>query len=128
MNEKTPKDAKLAESLHLLASSLKALKGKSDDVILFAATSKAFEISFEYAWKYLKRAADQAGLEVYSPRDAIKAAAQLGLISDIQLWDSFLNARNLSVHDYVGMKNTDFLPLIIQFEKAVRKLVSVHGV
>ena len=50
-----------------------------------AALAKAFESTFEYVWKKLKREADQAGLEAYSPRDALRFAAQLGRIDDLEL-------------------------------------------
>ena len=118
-------DAKLRESRELLRECIAALNLKPKDRLLSAATSKSFEVAFEYAWKALKRSADKAGMEVYSPRDAIKAAAQLNLIQDIKLWDSFLNARNLSVHDYVGISDRDFLPLVIDFEKALGALLDL---
>jgi hypothetical protein len=60
MSDSINKDPKLSNSLKLLSASLKALNSKKDDPVLFAATSKAFEITFEYTWKYLKRKADSA--------------------------------------------------------------------
>ena len=74
-------------------------------------------------WKYFKREADQAGLETYSPRDALKSAAQLQIIHDLELWNQFLNARNLSVHDYVGMDDATILGLVQQFRCEVKRLI-----
>ncbi len=123
MNKENLKDQKLGKALKLLTASLKSYKESEKDPILFAAVSKAFEVSFEYAWKSIKRRCDTAGLEVYSPRDAIKAGAQLGLLTDLVLWDSFLNARNLSVHDYVGISDADFIVVIEKFEKEMKRTV-----
>ena len=86
--------------------------------------AKAFESTFEYVWKAFKRQADEAGLETYSPRDALKAAAQLGTIADLDHWNRFLNARNLSVHDYIGMDDGDTVSLVQEFADEVRKLLS----
>jgi nucleotidyltransferase substrate binding protein (TIGR01987 family) len=117
------KDKKLFESLSLLGSAIGDHKKNPKNTVIFAGLSKAFEITFEYSWKYLKRAAESAGLEVYSPRDAIKAGAQLGLIDDLELWNSFINTRNLSVHDYIGLSDKQFFPLVIQFRDCIEKLI-----
>lgn len=117
-------DVKLGEAVSLLSKSLKALRQDPDDKVIFAAVSKTYEVAFEYIWKYFKRRADQAGMEIYSPRDALKAAAQLGLIDDLELWNNFLNARNLSVHDYIGIENEAFLPIIEKFEKAAKRVIA----
>lgn len=71
----------------------------------------------------MKREADEAGLETYSPRDALKSAAQLRLIEDLELWNQFLNARNLSVHDYVGMDQPAILSVVRQFRDEVQRLI-----
>ena len=117
------KDEKLKSALELLAAAIVEAKQKPKDRLRFAALAKTFEVAFEYGWKLLKRAADQAGLEVYSPRDAIKAGAQLGLIADIEVWNQFLNARNLSVHDYIGVDNFALLPLTEGFHKSALALL-----
>jgi len=39
-------------------------------------------------------------VRVFSPRDAIRTAAQLGLINDVELWFDFLDVRNNSSHIY----------------------------
>jgi len=44
--------------------------------------------------------------------DALRFAAQLQIIDDLDVWNQFLNARNLSVHDYVGMDDATMLQLV----------------
>lgn len=113
-------DQKLTESLELLAETFRELESEPKSRVLKAALSKAYEVSFEYAWKAFKKKADQSGLEVYSPRDAIKAAVQLNLIDDLELWEKFLNVRNLSVHDYIGATEKEFLNTAQEFLKAMK--------
>lgn len=116
-------DEKLAEATRLLSEAIKLVRNDPANKLSFAALSKAFEVCFEYAWKYLKRCADRAGMEVYSPRDALKAGAQLRVINDLELWDTFLNARNQSLHDYIGIADKDFFPIILRFEKEAKALI-----
>ena len=65
------KDQKLFESSELFERAFSQLKRTPKDPLRFAAAAKTFEVSLEYAWKALKREADQAGMETYSPRDAV---------------------------------------------------------
>ena len=95
-------DEKLKQSFTLLESALEDLSTESDNPLKYAASSKAFEVCFEYCWKAMKREASKSGLEVYSPRDSIKAMEKLGRIDKAESWLEFLNLRNLSVHDYIG--------------------------
>ncbi len=115
-------DQKLQDSIKLLGKALKAYLQEPSDALRLAALSKSFETAFEYTWKYFKRTADKAGMEVYSPRDSLKAALQLGLISDFEMWSEFLNARNLSVHDYIGINTQQFFEVATKFEKEVKKI------
>ena len=109
------KDQKLLDALELFRQARDKLKKNPGDALCFAAAAKTFEVAFEYAWKAIKREADRAGLETYSPRDAVKAGAQLKLIHDVELWNRFINSRNLSVHDYVGISDRDFLEVMSLF-------------
>lgn len=116
-------DEKLIAAGQLLNSAWVECQAEPGNPLRHAALAKAFEITFEYVWKFFKREADQAGLEVYSPRDALKAAAQLNLISDLNLWNDFLNARNLSVHDYVKMDDAEFVGIIGKFKNEMARLL-----
>ena len=112
-------DAKLTDSAALLRAAIAELDLEPENPLRLAALAKAFETTFEYAWKHFRRVASEAGLEVYSPRDSLKAAAQVHLIDDLEQWNRFLNARNLSVHDYVGMDTSTFVGVVRQFSLAV---------
>ncbi len=116
-------DRKLAEAFALLGAALGECETEPENPLRLAALAKAFESTFEYVWKHFKREAGEAGLEAYSPRDAIKSAAQLKLIDDLEMWNQFLNARNLSVHDYVGMDDATTLKLVREFHHQVQQLL-----
>jgi len=45
------------------------------------------------------------------------------VIDDLELWFEFLNARNLSVHDYVGMDDATVLALVRRFRDEVARLL-----
>jgi nucleotidyltransferase substrate binding protein (TIGR01987 family) len=117
-------DEKLIAAAGLLNSAWEEYQADPANPLRQAALAKAFEVTFEYVWKFFKREADEAGLEVYSPRDALKAAARLHLISDLNLWNDFLNARNLSVHDYVRMEDADFTEIIGKFKDEMARLLA----
>ncbi len=116
-------DDKLISAANLLFAAWDEIQEEPGNPLRYAALAKAFETTFEYVWKFFKREADAAGLEVYSPRDALKAAAQLRLISDLTLWNDFLNARNLSVHDYVGMEDADYLKVVGCFRAEMQEFL-----
>lgn len=114
---------KLDDSLKLLKKAIRRYRREPQDKFVFAGFSKCFEVAFEYIWKYLKSLASEAGMEVYSPRDSIKGAAQLGIVEDLELWNQFLNARNLSVHDYISIDDKDLVPLVERFLKEAGKIL-----
>ena len=116
-------DKKLLEVFNLLEAALSECDAEPENPLRLAALAKTFESTFEYVWKVFKREADLAGLETYSPRDALRFAAQHKRIEDLELWNQFLNARNLSVHDYVGMDDATVLQLVHRFRDEVRRLV-----
>ena len=59
-----------------------------------------FEFRFEQAWKLMKAFADYEGVEVNSPRAAIRQAFQTQLIDDAEAWLDMLEKRKLSAHTY----------------------------
>lgn len=95
---------------------------KVPDSVRFSAVAKTFEVAVEYAWKEFKRHAESEGLEVVSPKDAVRQAAKLGTIQDAELWLKFVQARNEAVHDYFGMPVEDYVELTRQFLKECAKL------
>ena len=116
-------DSRLRLSFALLDEAMRECVADRGNALRLAALAKTFESTFEYTWKRFKREADAAGLEAYSPRESLKAAAQLGLIKDLEQWNRFLNARNLSVHDYVGMDDKDMFEVVREFMAEVRGLI-----
>lgn len=115
-------EQKLKQSLedlkHALSFRNKALK----DHFYYLGIAKAFEVALEYAWKSLQKEAVEAGFEVQSPRDAIKLAGQLKLISDVEQWLNFLRIRNVAVHDYLGVEPEDYLKAIERFLEEAQNL------
>lgn len=65
-----------------------------------AGVIQYFEITFELAWKLLKDYLGYLGYDVKSPRDSIKRAFNLELISNGEQWLNALVDRNLTVHTY----------------------------
>ena len=107
--------AKLKNSIGALKHALSFEKESKKDAFYFSGISKSFESAIEYAIKYLKRRAQDEGLDPYSPREAIKLAGRLGLIENVELWLSFMDTRNLSVHDYLEIEPAEYLKLIKTF-------------
>lgn len=64
------------------------------------AAIQRFEFTFELAWKVMKTYAEQQGLEARSPREAIRAAFQTGLITEDPGWLAMIELRNLTSHTY----------------------------
>lgn len=90
------------------------------------ATIQRFEFTFELVWKVMKTYAMEEGIEVVSPKAAIRQAADLGLIDDPMVWFEFLEARNLTVHTYkeeiakqVYQKASEFIPHV---ERLIEKI------
>ncbi len=65
----------------------------------------------------------EEGLEVLSPKEAIKLAARLHIIDDAEKWLDYLQDRNLAVHDYLGVSDEQYVETIREFLKNVKKLL-----
>jgi nucleotidyltransferase substrate binding protein (TIGR01987 family) len=67
-----------------------------------AGVIQSFEFTFEQCWKAFQRAVAVQGLSAASPRQALQAAVQLGLIAadDEEVWLDMLRDRNLTSHLY----------------------------
>lgn len=76
-----------------------ALQRPKDEFIRDSAIQR-FEFSFELVWKTLKAAVEDRGLRVYSPKDALRAAFQVGLIDNDRLWLETVELRNRTTHVY----------------------------
>lgn len=94
----------------------------AEDDFYFGGIAKAFETAIEYAWKYFRAEALDAGLDVPSPREAIKQAANLGLIDNLDDWLGLLKTRNIAVHDYIGLSRDEYLSQIKLFSLLAQKV------
>ncbi|MBL6990997.1 MAG: nucleotidyltransferase substrate binding protein [Bacteriovoracaceae bacterium] len=106
---------KLKQSILDLEEALKFKKKAQKEKFYFLGIAKSFEVCFEYCWKYFKFVANKEGLEIYSPRDSIKAAGRLNIIDNVEQWLFYLENRNLAVHDYLGIPETEYMQSIEKF-------------
>jgi len=94
---------KLHNQLRLLETALsrleKALAQPVDEFVRDSAIQR-FEFTFELLWKSVKTYAEEAGVEVFSPRDSLRTGFQLGIIQERQDWFRMLEDRNLTSHTY----------------------------
>ena len=72
----------------------------SDNTINQDATIQRFEFTFELSWKIMQSMVNETIKEAYGPKQVIREAAKLGLITDPAKWFVFLQQRNLTVHTY----------------------------
>jgi nucleotidyltransferase substrate binding protein (TIGR01987 family) len=86
------------KSLNYLEDALSII---NPDIIQKAGIIQFFEMTFELAWNTMKDYLEEQGLlNINSPRDAIKKAFEIELISDGHLWLKALEDRNLTSHTY----------------------------
>ncbi|RIL10330.1 MAG: hypothetical protein DCC75_04580 [Proteobacteria bacterium] len=116
------KDKKLDKSLNDLSHALTFEEHSRKDAFYFAGIAKSFEVALEYSWKHLKLRVEQEGLDVTSPKDAIRKAGQIGIIDNVEGWIGFLDARNLAVHDYLGIPNDSYIVIAKEFLLEARKI------
>lgn len=65
-----------------------------------AGIIQLFEMTFELSWKVMKDYLENQCYEVKGPRDAIKLAFQINLISNGHVWMDSLEERNMTLHTY----------------------------
>lgn len=86
---------------HALAKLHAALaKDIATDELYRDGLIQRFEFCFELSWKLMKAFLDFDGLEVNSPRSAIRQAFRTQLIADAEAWLDMLEKRNLASHTY----------------------------
>ena len=86
---------------HALAKLHAALeKDIAADELYLDGLIQRFEFCFELSWKLIKAFLAYEGVEVNSPRSAIRQAFQTELIADADAWLDMLEKRNLSSHTY----------------------------
>jgi len=79
-----------------------------------------YEVCFELSWKVMKDYLESEGYIVKSPKQTIKQAFQIDLITEGELWIMALEDRNLTAHTYdeetteliINKIINDYFPLI----------------
>ena len=94
-----PPDRLNADLGAALARLGEALREPKTDIVRDAAIQR-FEFSFELFCKALKARAESDGLRVVSPREALRAAFQLGLLDEDEQVFQMLEDRNKTSHLY----------------------------
>lgn len=86
------------KALHLLENTMKI---QNPDIAQKAGLIQFFEICLELSWNLMKEYLEAQGLqELKYPRESIKKAFEMELISDGHTWLSALEDRNLTSHTY----------------------------
>ncbi len=116
---------RIEQAIEQLSQALKLYnKAKDDNSLEFLTVAKAFEIVVEYCWKELKRVVESEGLFASSPKEAVRQAANIGLIDQEERWIECINARNDSVHDYFGVPREDYISYTKEFIGLAKKMVN----
>ncbi len=78
-----------------------AMKIEEPDIVQKAGLIQFFEIGFELSWNVMKEYLESKGIiGMRSPRDSIKKAFEVELITDGHAWLEALQDRNLTSHTY----------------------------
>ncbi len=122
------KSEKVAQQFTDALLRLKQVLQKPKDEFIRDSAIQRFEFTYELAWKAIKANLEEKGVSVYSPRDAIRAAFQNGLIADDPLWLQMVETRNQSSHAYgeplpeqVYAKLSGYLPLFDALSMTLKK-------
>ncbi|MEI6208953.1 MAG: nucleotidyltransferase substrate binding protein [Desulfuromonadales bacterium] len=97
-----------------LNKAVKAHSEQPDNELIQMALVKAFEMTFELAWKTMKDYLRYNGIDVKLPREVIKQAFANDIIVDGQLWIDMLENRNVMAHVYDEARAHETVDLICQ--------------
>ena len=100
METKTEELALLIAKLEQALATLDEVLAMSFSVIVRDATIQRFEYCFELSWKLLKKVLKSDGIEVNSPRQAVRKAFENGYLDNIDVWFEMLEDRNMTSHTY----------------------------
>lgn len=112
------------EDLKSAVAKLKEGIAEAKDELDQDGVIQRFEFSFELTWKTIQEYARLSGLEVVSPKDAFRVAADLKLLDDPEKWFMFLKDRNETAHLYDGTRAKEIFSRIPEFIKEVESLIS----
>lgn len=106
-------------------NSLEDILNQTIDEYVRDGVIQRFEYTFELAWKMINRYFKEIGIKDIpsGPKPIIREAAKLGIITSVDDWFKFLEARNLASHTY----NEDFAQNVYlcakDFPKFVKELI-----
>jgi len=82
------------ETLEQALTLLQEVLSEPFSALVRDAAIHRFEYTFELSWKLLRRIAQVEGQQTDSPWQAIRVAAEAGLLQDIDLWFEMVECRN----------------------------------
>lgn len=97
------------------------------DPALATAVVKAFEYTFETAWKAVRGVVIEAGGDVALPRPSLAKGVEIGLIrrEDADVWNGMAKDRNLAAHVYLPDVAEELVPrLVAQYLPAAKRLAA----
>lgn len=95
-----------------LNRAVKAHTDMPDNDLILMALVKAFEMTFELAWKTMKDYLRHNGVDVKLPREVIKQAFANDIIIDGQLWIDMLENRYVMTYVYDEARAEETVELI----------------
>lgn len=104
-------------------------KAHMDDEELRDAVIQRFEYTYELCWKMLKRqleieAPNPAEIDSLSFKDLFRAAAEKGLVDNIEQWFVYREQRNITSHTYDEEKAASVQKTAFEFITAAKKLLA----
>ena len=82
------------ETLEQALALLEEVLSEPFSALVRDAAIHRFEYTFELSWKLLRRIAQVEGQQTDSPWQAIRVAAETGLLQNIDLWFEMVECRN----------------------------------
>jgi len=73
-----------------------------DNLVIRAGLIQTYEFTFELSWKLMKDYLILQGFDLSFPRDVLRKAYGVGLITDGKNWLQALDDRNRTAHAYDG--------------------------
>lgn len=106
-----------------------ALATPADSDLVRAGCIQYFEFCFELAWKCIKGAAADHGVECHSPKACLKVAFAEGWVAEETAWLGMLDDRNRMAHTYsaadakqIYLRLSSYLEPMRQLRDALQKL------
>src|SRR3954468_11839267 len=96
---------------------LKKALQEAQSELEIAGTIQAFAVSYELAYKTCRKILSLRGTHVYTAKEAFWTAGLEGLILETEPWLSYVDKRNITVHEYYEKIREEVYPILPQFSK-----------